>query len=98
MMSYKQIISNAIILMFICIGNASAQVCYNPYYGYFNCQVSSYYYPDDSAFVEGEFVGAVIGGFYYNNGDGYGHQHWNNGGGGHGNWGGHGGGRGGHRR
>lgn len=87
MKSQKQFILSVFIIMFLYAGTAFAQTCFDPNYGYYDCN-QQYYYPDQGqAFVEGAFLGMVVGGFAS---QGFG------GDGGHGHWGGHGGGGGGH--
>ena len=94
MKSHKHFLLNVIVLLFLC-SSAYAQTCYDPNYGYYDCDQNYSYYPDqDAAFLEGAILGAVVGGYLYS-GDNGGH-HWNgNRGGGGGGW--QRGGGGGHR-
>src|ERR1700722_17008157 len=86
MISNKQLIFNIILLMFISSGNAFALTCYDPGYGYYNCNNEGYYPDAGPAIMEGALIGIVLGGF--NNGNYYQGNNW---GGGHGYRGGHGG-------
>lgn len=92
MKSQIQLVFIILSVLFFSVGNAVAATCYDPNYGYYDCDSSYYNYPDSSeAFMEGAFVGVVLGGMYNNEGYYQGNNnHWNNGG--QGNWGGHGGG------
>ena len=92
MKSQRLLLVSSLALLFFVVGNANAQTCYDPNYGYYDCN-QNYSYPDSSqSFVEGAFVGVVLGGFYNNN-DGNRNHGGNDENGGHRNWGGgHGGG------
>jgi len=51
------------VLMFFFFGNASAQVCYDPYYGYYDCDESYSNDPDaGQALVVGAMMGIILGG------------------------------------
>jgi len=77
--------------MFLSCESTFAQQCYDPYYGYYECNNNYSSYPDEGAsIVTGVALGFLIGGFAsdYNH-DGHGHHdHGNNGNNGnHGNHG-----------
>jgi len=90
MKALKTLIFSSLILLF-CLGTASAETCYSPNAGYYDCDPNyeSYPYPYTDTAWGGDFFGVVIGGGGYYGG-GYG-GNWHGGHGG--NWhGGHGGG------
>lgn len=87
MKSKKQLILYAFVLMLVSFGNASAQTCFDPNFGYYNCNQEYYYYPDQGqAFATGAFFGMMLGGFgnegYYHGHRGHEHGE-HRGGGGH---------------
>lgn len=80
----KRLIFSALVLLVLSLGNASAhQTCYDPRYGYYECNPRYSSYPDQGqAFVEGAILGIFLGGFLnseVNQESGYwhrGHEHW----------------------
>lgn len=98
-----------IIMVSLC-NSASADTCYDPQYGYFECHPTNYYQDQgyysnqqDQAVIAATMFGFILGSFANDNDDGYhGGNNWGYGHGGnyrHGNWNGNGHGdwgRGGH--
>ena len=99
MRSHKQFFY-ALVIAFSLIGNVSADTCYDPRYGDYDCNPGYSSYPDQGgALMEGLFIGAILGGAfnngngnYHGNGHGNGNHYQGNGNGNHyqgnGNYGG----------
>lgn len=95
MKSQRQYLMTTLVTLLLACGSGSvnADTCFDPNYGYYQCN-NTYYYPDQGqAFATGAFFGMMLGGFanqgyYYNHND-YHHGHGHEGGWHHEGGGGH---------